>query len=120
MGDDELLRLRELEIELGADVILELVDLFLEDGDKQIIALGAALKAADGETLRRDAHSLKGSSSNLGFKTLSGCAAALERHARAEGCLGASPHLDALLREHEGLRPRLVALREALDAKTSA
>ncbi|PIE18689.1 MAG: hypothetical protein CSA65_04235 [Proteobacteria bacterium] len=117
MTEDALGRLREFEEELGVDVAIELIELFLEDAPAQLETMGAALGGGDANTLKRAAHSLKGSCSNLGLNTLSSCAAALEQHAGARGCDGAQPLLDAVVSKHDSLQPGLKALRESLRAK---
>lgn len=117
MSDDALSRLRELEDELGADVAIELIELFLEDAPSQLEAMARALEGGDTETLKRAAHSLKGSCSNLGLEALSRSAAALEQHTGAQGCEGAEPLLASVKTEHGRLQPGLEALRESLRAK---
>jgi HPt (histidine-containing phosphotransfer) domain-containing protein len=117
MSDDGLSRLRELEEELGADVAIELIDLFLEDAPGQVESMRAALAGADADTLKRAAHSLKGSCSNLGLEALAGHAAVLEQHVGAQGCDNVSPLLDAIAAEHGNLQAGLEALRETLRAK---
>ncbi|MBL4571208.1 MAG: Hpt domain-containing protein [Alcanivorax sp.] len=61
--DDEVVS--ELQDVMGQDFQM-LVDSFQRDGAQRLVALQAAHEASDQETLRRQAHSFKGSSGNLG------------------------------------------------------
>lgn len=114
---NELARLRELEDELGGDVIVELVELFLEDAPLQVATMRQALSGADGERLKRAAHSLKGSCSNLGLERLAGAAAKLEQHAAAEGCGESAPLIESVASELERLQAPLAKLRDQLSAE---
>ena len=120
MTDTELARLKELEEELGADVAIELVELFLEDAPKQVETMRAGLEGGDAEGLKRAAHSLKGSCSNLGLKALAGNAAALEQHVAKQGIEGATPLLDAVGVEQKRLHGALETLAAELRAKIGA
>lgn len=52
-----------------------LINTFLSDSEARIVDIQTAISAADAEALRKSAHSIKGSSSNV-------CAIALSEHAR--------------------------------------
>jgi HPt (histidine-containing phosphotransfer) domain-containing protein len=58
----------ELQSDDGSDLIIELIDLYLQDAPQQIVAIGKASAAAGWAQLRRAAHNLKGSSSTLGVR----------------------------------------------------
>jgi len=75
--------LRELQIPGEPDPVRELVDLFLEDAAPRLERLQNALDAMDRPTLTANAHSLKGSASNLGARILAGYCAEVERQSRA-------------------------------------
>ncbi|RMF79528.1 MAG: response regulator [Nitrospirae bacterium] len=72
--------LREL---VGGDdaVLQEILGLFLEDAPRQIAALGEAITRGDWEEVRRLAHTLKGSASNVGAEPLRQAAWHLEQGA---------------------------------------
>ena len=58
----------ELQSDDGSDLIIELIDLYLQDAPKQILAIGKASASAAWMELKRAAHNLKGSSSTLGVR----------------------------------------------------
>lgn len=79
--DSELLgELRDIM----ADDFTRLVEAFIQDGKFRCEAMRAALQAGDGEQLRQLAHSLKGSSSNLGAHRLTGLCLELEQQALSD------------------------------------
>jgi len=73
------------------DFVDELVDTFLEDGERQIAAMREALAAGDAETLTRAAHSMKSGSLNVGALELGALSRALEEAGRS----GSVPDADA-------------------------
>jgi signal transduction histidine kinase/ligand-binding sensor domain-containing protein/DNA-binding response OmpR family regulator len=62
----ELLKLKSAAPQNGADIINELVGLYLRDAPLQLAAIRAALNAGDRAALRWSLHTLKGSSLNVG------------------------------------------------------
>ena len=56
---------------LEEDEFVELVELLVDTGRPQIAELREAVKAEDGEDIRKIAHSLKGASGNLGLMEIS-------------------------------------------------
>ena len=58
--------LREVEEEGEPDILNELIELFLADVPPQLVALREAVEADDAHSVERIAHTLKGSSANLG------------------------------------------------------
>jgi HPt (histidine-containing phosphotransfer) domain-containing protein len=89
------------------DLIVELIDLYLEDASERIQAIKAAAARADATVLKQAAHTLKGSSAGLGFHQIAELSEQLEQldwrdsHSR----------LDALT---ELLQYRFAGLRKAL------
>jgi HPt (histidine-containing phosphotransfer) domain-containing protein len=61
---------RDLQQPNQPDLITELIDLFLSDAGWRIPALKKAFEDKDQRTLRDQAHSLKGSSANIGARRL--------------------------------------------------
>jgi HPt (histidine-containing phosphotransfer) domain-containing protein len=67
--DVELLNaFEELQSDDGSDLIIELIDLYLQDAPKQILAIGKASASSAWMELKSAAHNLKGSSSTLGIR----------------------------------------------------
>ena len=57
-----------LQSDDGSDLVIELIDLYLQDAPQQIKAIGKASASAGWAQLKRAAHNLKGSSSTLGVR----------------------------------------------------
>jgi HPt (histidine-containing phosphotransfer) domain-containing protein len=64
------------------ELLLELIDVFLEDAPQRIQAVRRALAAHDAEALYRAAHALKGSAGNFGAPDVVSRAIRLEALAR--------------------------------------
>ena len=69
----------EVQVEDEPDLIIELIDLYLEDAPRQMALMQKAVALADERTLKRAAHGLKGSSANLGIRRMAALCAELER-----------------------------------------
>lgn len=52
------------------ELLLDLIQMFLDDGPEKVRAVHEGLQAGDFEKMERAAHSLKGSSGNLGARRL--------------------------------------------------
>lgn len=93
------------------DVFLrEIIGIFLEDTPLRIAELEQSLAAGDQVKFARAAHSIKGSSSNLGAMALRAAAETLEHHARSGGLTGVEPHVAAVKTEYERAATALKAL----------
>lgn len=71
------------------ELVVRLVDLFLEQLDASIAAIVAAVRAGDPEAQKKAAHALKGSAAVIGAKRLRELAASLEQEGRAGRCSAA-------------------------------
>ena len=69
----------------------EIAGIFIEDTPQRIAELDESLVAGDVVRFTRAAHSIKGSSSNLGAMALRAAAEKLEHEARAQGLANVSP-----------------------------
>ncbi len=91
------------------DLAEELIDLFLEDSPKQLIALQRALRETDRGEVEKRSHRLKGSAGSIGAARLRSICEALESAAR-EGAEPIAAATDA------DVATELDALREALSS----
>ena len=78
--DDAILKTLQ---DIMGDDFRHLVDTFINDTNERIRHLHAAMAADESDTIRRTAHSLKGSSSNIGAAQLAALCGAIEAKALA-------------------------------------
>jgi signal transduction histidine kinase/CheY-like chemotaxis protein/HPt (histidine-containing phosphotransfer) domain-containing protein len=105
--EERLAGLEALGRETGEAVLTEVVDAFLQQGEKDLAAMQRALPQGDGETLAAAAHALAGSSAILGAADLARRAGELARLAR-QGELGACTlRLPAVEQEYRSVVQRL-------------
>lgn len=81
------------------EFLREIAGIFLSDTPLRIADLERSLVAGDATTFTRAAHSIKGSSANLGANGLRSVAEQLEQHSRVEGLEGVLPLLIVLKSE---------------------
>ena len=98
--------LNELK-EIMEDEFTELVTVFITDGIKQIDDLRQAIAASEADNIRRIAHTLKGSSSNLGINGLSELSKTLEFKAADNQLNGADELLQKIIDEYEAVKQTL-------------
>jgi len=99
--------LRSLQGEDEPHLLKDLIEMFLEDTEDRIGKLREALREGDAEQLTHQAHSLRGSSANMGAPTMARISKELE-HAGESGNLGkASELLGTLEQEFGRVRPAL-------------
>jgi HPt (histidine-containing phosphotransfer) domain-containing protein len=97
MGEEPLDRARLLELSGGLEGFSEeLVQMFLEDAGPRLEVIRAAIDAADADLLSREAHSLKGSSGNVGATGVERLSRELEEAARSGDVRGAAHLVDKL------------------------
>ncbi|MGI8655030.1 MAG: PAS domain S-box protein [Pyrinomonadaceae bacterium] len=70
---------KELQAEGAPDLIAELIGLYITDTESRLAEMHAALNEHDTRKLRRAAHSLKGSSGNLGIRRMASLCSGLEQ-----------------------------------------
>ena len=78
------------------EFLREIVGIFLEDTPKRIAELDQSLAGDDPLRFTRAAHSVKGSSSNLGAMALRAVAERLEQQSKQSGLTGLEPMLAEL------------------------
>lgn len=81
--------LRALNPDDGGEFLREIIGIFLADTPERIAELEESLATGDAPRFTRAAHSIKGSSSNLGALALKAAAADLEHFSRSQGLAGA-------------------------------
>jgi CheY-like chemotaxis protein len=106
---DAIARLRELGEPGGPDLAAEFIDLYLTDGEALLGKVGASCAAGDGKLLKRQAHTLKGSSRNMGADSVAEVAGEIE--AKAE--TGTREELTPLVRRLEQVFRETVPLLHA-------
>ena len=67
------------------EFLREIAGIFFEDTPQRIVELDESLRASDLSRFTRAAHSIKGSSANLGASALRGVAERLETESRTKG-----------------------------------
>jgi HPt (histidine-containing phosphotransfer) domain-containing protein len=103
--------------DLGAETVLEIVELYLVDGPRHIVEVRTAVAQSDSGVLRRAAHTLKSTSATIGAMELSKLCFEVERLAREQNVAEAAKHVERLA-AHEALasaavraaKPKIAAL----------
>ena len=99
--------IRALNPGQGDALLRRVLEAFLQDTPRQLIALRAAAAGSDTDAIRKAAHSLKSSSANVGAEALAKMFRELEQLARAEQTEGAADLLAQLEREFQSVRQTL-------------
>lgn len=102
--------LRALNPDDNGEFLREIIGIFLADTPVRLTELNEGLAAADVAKFTRAAHSIKGSSSNLGATALRAAAEVLEHHARRDGLVGVEPLVAAVKSEFVRAQDALNAL----------
>jgi len=100
-----------VQIEGEPDLIVELIDLYLEDAPLRMASLQEAVAEADGGGIKRAAHALKGSSANLGARRVAELCEQLERAEDDNSLQEVRALLLSLEREFEFVRQTFSAER---------
>ncbi len=91
--------LRALNPDDNDEFLREIAGIFLEDTPLRIAELDQSLAAGDVAKFTRAAHSIKGSSANLGALALRAASEKLEHHARVSGTDGVAQLVVAIKAE---------------------
>jgi HPt (histidine-containing phosphotransfer) domain-containing protein len=102
--------LRSLNPGDNDEFLREIAGIFLEDTPLRIAELEESLQAADVTKFARAAHSIKGSSSNLGAMALRAAAEKLEHQARSQGLVDVAPLVATVKSEFARAQSALKAL----------
>jgi HPt (histidine-containing phosphotransfer) domain-containing protein len=102
--------LRALNPDDNDEFLREIAAIFFEDTPRRITELDESLVAGDLPKFTRAAHSIKGSSSNLGARELQAAAEKLEHHARINGMANVTELVSAIRAEFARAQAELTAL----------
>ncbi len=106
-------RLHELEQETDAEFVVELIDIYLDETPKQIQAIATALTMHTLPTLMITAHTLKGSSLNLGAKQLGALCLKLEEIGRAGKSIPEGTSIVEIENEYQNVKTMLMAFKQS-------
>jgi HPt (histidine-containing phosphotransfer) domain-containing protein len=97
----------------GQEMISELAEMFLDDARSAIDTLKEAVEGGDARTVRRAAHTLKGSSGNMGAGGMARVCARLEEVGAANDLVDAPGLLARLEEEFDRVYPALISLSQS-------
>ncbi len=98
---------RELQTDGSPDLVAELIEMFVRDTASRLAVMRKAVFAENVRAVRQDAHSLKGSSSNLGAHRMAALTGELEQLIQNESVRGADAVLDRMENEFARVRELL-------------
>jgi HPt (histidine-containing phosphotransfer) domain-containing protein len=107
-----LTRLQELVQETDFEFVIELIDIYLHETPKQIQAITEALTAQTCPTLMIVAHTLKGSSLNLGAKELGALCLKLEEIGRTGNTIPDGTSVVDIENEFERVKTMLLEFKQ--------
>lgn len=118
MTDDvDVDRLRDLGESMGgSDVLVDLIGIYLEEAPRQLDRMEAAIAEGDADALGLAAHTLKGSSAQLGVPRLSEVCRDLEAMGDEGEVAGAEEKVQQAREVFERARSQLQELRDELGA----
>ena len=105
-------RLQELQQETDSEFVIELIDIYISETPKQIQAIAAALTAQTFPALMIAAHTLKGSSLNLGAKQLGALCIKLEEIGRTGKPIPEGSSVAEIENEYENVKTMLLAFKQ--------
>ncbi|QIN80288.1 response regulator [Rubrobacter marinus] len=105
--------LRDLQEEGEPDILVELIDLYLDDALARLEGIREAAAKGDAHSLERNAHTLKGSSQNMGATRMAALCAELQEAGRADDLSRAPELMDLLSAEFELVKAELDEERAA-------
>jgi HPt (histidine-containing phosphotransfer) domain-containing protein len=108
-----LTRLKELVQETDFEFVVELIDIYLTEAPIQIQTIAKAIASEDYQVLNIAAHTLKGSSLNLGAKTFGAACLKLEEIGRSRKPIPAGTNTKELENEFEQAKTMLLAFKNA-------
>ncbi len=101
--------LRALQTAGSPGFLVELIDIFVQEAEGHLVKLREAYAAKDARTFERSAHTLKGSSGNLGAQAMSRLCHDLQAVGHAADWTRAGAALPALEEEYRAVKCELQA-----------
>ena len=98
---------------MGADYIVEVIQVYFEETPQLLADLKQALEKQDCETFRRSAHSIKSTSNSFGALNFGADAKELEMMGREGKLEGAAPKVEALEADYLVVKQTLEELSHA-------
>jgi len=116
MGEDQVLDLKEFleRVQDDKELLLELLDIFVEDYKDKSQQLNEAVQRNNYEQMRSVAHSLKGSSGNISAKVMRQTFTKLEEMGQNNNLTGAGDLLKNLKGQFEDFTARINQVKEEL------
>jgi HPt (histidine-containing phosphotransfer) domain-containing protein len=105
-------RLEELTRETDSEFVIELIDIYLAETPKQIQTIASSLTTLSFPSLMITAHTLKGSSLNLGAKQLGALCLKLEELGRAGKTIPENTSAAEIEVEFENVKSMLLAFKQ--------
>jgi HPt (histidine-containing phosphotransfer) domain-containing protein len=106
--DEKVLEsIRTLQREGTSDLLNRVIEAYLKEATRLLQALREAVEKADGEALRKAAHSLKSSSANVGAQRLSSLCKELETMGQEKSIQEAAYLLSKMILEYEVVQKSL-------------
>lgn len=113
LDHDVVERLRQLTPPGEPDVLNEVLSLFLNEVPRKIDALRTAVTAGDRAAMQRTAHSLKGSSGNIGAHAMYDACRQLDDQAKSGDLARLKPLIDAVATAYRNVE---IEIRRMLQA----
>lgn len=115
VDDDKffLSRLQELERETDFEFVLELIDIYCKETPKLIETIATALQSHDLQSLAISAHTLKGSSLNMGAKRMGALCLKLEEIGKSRQALSFDVGIKEIEMEFEHVKVEILAYKQS-------
>ncbi len=112
--NDDILDLPEVleRVQDDWELLLELIEIFLEDCPQKLLALKSAAENKDFNQIKEVSHALKGSSANLAAKRINALFIQIENMGKSQDVTGFPETLQQAQGEIERLRGYLVELKK--------
>jgi HPt (histidine-containing phosphotransfer) domain-containing protein len=102
----------EIQLDGEPDLIVELIDLYLEDAPRRVASMRESLSSVNWLSVKREAHGLRGSSGSLGVLQMALICGEIEAADGTESHSTVAAQLSCLERELERVVPIFLAERQ--------